>query len=294
MEHPDARQRIIDQVIAQSAFRKNVFRMVPDRARRVLDFGCGSGGLLLRLLRDKGCTELYGVELDPKVSGHLKGIIDRLWNLNLEQPEAALGQEYDNYFNYILLHDVAEHLYDPWYTLCKLRRSLAPQGRLIAAVPNLQYWDFLHKALEGKFLYGHGLWHLGHIRWYTFLSFIELLLVSGYEIERLYLEIPHAVDLDRVRALPAMHSMQLPPAELQPELPGVTPVTLTFERDLRRVYPLFLAHKLMAVCRKGQGEITLPPFGDNCDLLVQARGLLNLPFDMDHLPALTELVGDWC
>ncbi len=289
-----SRSEIIDQVISQSAFRKNIFKMVPEGARRILDFGCGSGGLLLRLLRDKGCTGLHGVELDPKVSAHLRPILDRLWNLNLEQPEADLGAEYKDFFNFILLHDVAEHLYDPWYTLCKLRQYLSPQGKLLIAVPNLQHWDFLYKILEGKFLYGHGLWHLGHIRWYTYVSFIELLLVSGYEIEQLLLEIPYAVDLNRVRALPGLRTVQFPPVEIQAELPETRPISVTFERDMRRAYPLFLAHKLMAVCRKGPGEIALPPFGDNCDILVQARGLLDLPFDMDHLPAMTELVGDWC
>ena len=50
----------VDAVIQSSAFRRNMYHMVPDGASRILDIGCGDGALLLRLQRDKSCTELYG------------------------------------------------------------------------------------------------------------------------------------------------------------------------------------------------------------------------------------------
>ena len=64
-------QKVIDTIIEMSTFRRNVYNMIPAESSRILDFGCGDGALLLRLQRDKNCSQLFGVEVDTETSKHL-------------------------------------------------------------------------------------------------------------------------------------------------------------------------------------------------------------------------------
>ncbi len=131
----------IDAVIEASAFRRNVYNLIPEGASHVLDFGCGTGGLLLRLKRDKKCTELYGVEVVPDEVEFLRTAVDKVWVTNVEVGDfESEFAGHKGFFNWIILHDVVEHLFDPWFTLTKIRSLLAPDGKVIIATPNLHYW----------------------------------------------------------------------------------------------------------------------------------------------------------
>ena len=143
--------REIDEIIENNPFRQAVYSVIPDRARKILDFGCNKGELLLRLKRDKNCKDLYGVEIDENCRGPLEKFLDGSWILNLDEEGADLGREFYHFFNYIIMHDVIEHLYDPWYVTAKLGNYLSPRGKLIMVTPNLQFWGLLNSILEGKF-----------------------------------------------------------------------------------------------------------------------------------------------
>ena len=283
-----------DQIIAAATFRRNVYACIPQGASRILDFGAGSGGLLLRLQRDKGCRELYGIEIDRAASRPLRPLLDGLWHLNIEDPAQDLPAEYRGFFNYVVMHDVVEHLYDPWYCLARIRRWLAPGGRLVLATPNLQFWDFLLKLLSGEFPYGHGLWHVGHIRWFTVRSLVEMLAVAGFEIERLALEIHYNLDRASLESRRGVREVSLPPAEVAHLVPPDRTVRLAFPADVGPAYPVFLAHKLLAVCRAGAGDVEPVRMADDCDKLHRLRQALNNPFDVYSPPRLELLVGDWC
>lgn len=56
-------EKEIDEIIDRNLFRKQVYDSVPEGTSRILDFGCCEGELVLRLRRDKGCTEVYGIDV---------------------------------------------------------------------------------------------------------------------------------------------------------------------------------------------------------------------------------------
>ncbi|MBV9425497.1 MAG: class I SAM-dependent methyltransferase [Solirubrobacterales bacterium] len=103
---------------------------LPPRAR-VLDAGCGSGRMLVELVR---YAEVHGIELDEDAAqlARARGLgevrIGRLEELPWE----------DGAFDLITAFDVIEHTPDDRRTLSELQRVSAPGGWLLLTVPAYQ------------------------------------------------------------------------------------------------------------------------------------------------------------
>lgn len=175
------KEEYIDQIIENNVFRKCAFDFIPEGSSRILDFGCNQGELLHRLRRDKGCSELYGIEIEP-----FDGLqyLDEAWIIDLQEEGAELDKDFLEYFNYLILHDVIEHLYDPWYVLAKLHKYAHNSTQVLVVFPNAQYCYLLYAMLSGYFPYGYpgGYFNEEHIRWFTLRSAIELLMLAGYDV----------------------------------------------------------------------------------------------------------------
>lgn len=285
-----SKQDVIDLIIANTTFRRNVFNMIPEGASRILDFGSGEGGLILRLKRDKGCTDLHALEVDEKIAALLDGLVDRVWREDYEKGQ-SLPPEFAGYFNHVILHDVVEHLFDPWVTLSKVRDLVADGGRMIVVTPNIHYWILQYEILRGKFHYGTGFWHTGHLRWFTPASLVELLTIAGLAIETLYLDIPDKVSFLRAAQAKEIREVSFPPKELAHLHPDKPPVAVTYPGDIRKYYPVFFAGKLIAVCKKASLPFDLTKVTYNCAYLEGMRDKLRLEHDVFNPPKMIPLIG---
>ena len=97
----------------------------------VLDLGCGSGTFLAKVATESG-ARVTGV--DFKDLAHLP------WMRSVEfRCGRAVAQTFDRgRFDLITLWHFLEHEYEPRATLAQARDWLAPHGRMIIEVPNLQ------------------------------------------------------------------------------------------------------------------------------------------------------------
>jgi cyclopropane fatty-acyl-phospholipid synthase-like methyltransferase len=105
--------------------------------KKILDFGCGMGGMTLWYATNWNCT-VHGIDVDPnhlEIASILK-IKHKIKNVNFELRnvlEKPLKEKYD----YIILNDVAEHI--PIDILNKimvqLKASLAPEGEIFISYP---------------------------------------------------------------------------------------------------------------------------------------------------------------
>ncbi|SNR91920.1 Methyltransferase domain-containing protein [Humidesulfovibrio mexicanus] len=239
---------IVDARLRAGNFRHEVAGFVPRGAKNILDYGFGDGSLLLWLRREKHCTGLYGVEVDPGAIQAVDGLYDRTWLVDLNREDAHLGPEYEGFFSHILMPMSLEHTYDPWFVLKKMNRYLAPGGSIIVEVPNAQSWECAYRLLTGDFPYvSGGTWDFSHIRWYTLKSLADLGHVCGFRLTSYDLLFPGQVDLEAVRARESITSLELPPRELQSSCPRIR---LEFPVDIKEVYPLLLAHVLIARLEK--------------------------------------------
>jgi 2-polyprenyl-3-methyl-5-hydroxy-6-metoxy-1,4-benzoquinol methylase len=99
---------------------------------------------------------------------------------------------------------VLEHLADPWDALRNLASHLAPEGWIVASIPNVRYWKVVSDlVVRGEFRYvDAGILDRTHLRFFTRGGIQELFTDSGYTVEHLE---PHAIDRPLIRrALMAM------------------------------------------------------------------------------------------
>lgn len=260
---------IVDKRIQAGNFRHEIYDLIPEGSENLFEYGFGDGSLLLGLARDKGCTGLYGVDVNPGFVRNMDGLFDRAWELDLNAPDADLGEEFHGRFDYIISTMSLEHTYDPWYILAKFRRYLSETGKIIVEIPNVQHWECLYRMLNGDFPYvSGGTWDFSHIRWYTLASFAEIAGKAGLKPLQYYLRFPGPVDLRAASAKKEIRSLSLPPEELDHAAPRFT---ITFPMDIKPMYALYHAHLIIMELGKSDEEPELRP--TRADLSLEAHKL---------------------
>ena len=98
--------------------------------KRVLDFGCGAGGFLLKTRQV--ALEVYGIELERRLQEHFQ-----VNNLSVFADIASVPLEHDGLkFDVITMFHVLEHLPDPKVMLIALGALLAEGSEIIIEVPH--------------------------------------------------------------------------------------------------------------------------------------------------------------
>jgi len=149
---------------------------------RVLEVGCSVGHVTEHLVA-AGNT-VVGVEIDPVAAAEAERFAERVHVLDLDFD--ALSTVEHGVFDVIILGDVLEHLRDPATALDDLVTRLAPNGRVIASIPNVAHIDVRLMLLEGRWDYKtSGLMDPTHLRWFTKSSLRSLLDDAGLVATRL-------------------------------------------------------------------------------------------------------------
>lgn len=112
--------RMTDEVQERRANKMAQFVSPEDR---VLDFGCGNGGILQRL----PCREKQGVEVSPEARSvaQAAGLI-----VHTSIQEAA-----DASADVVISHHALEHVPAPYEIMCEMLRIVPPGGRATLVVP---------------------------------------------------------------------------------------------------------------------------------------------------------------
>jgi len=146
--------------------------------QRILDVGC-SAGHLGKELKKKGNT-VFGVEISKHSAEQAKQVLDGVVVGDVEEIDLPYA---DDYFDVIICADVLEHLFDPVKVLIKLKKMLKRDGKLIAVIPNIAYWQIRLNLLFGRFEYKEsGILDEGHIRLYTYQTSRKLFSKAGLDI----------------------------------------------------------------------------------------------------------------
>lgn len=149
--------------------RTEIIPYLPARIERLLDIGCGAGATT-KLIRSMhpNLNWAGGVEIVAEQAKRAENILDRVWNINIEQVQFENEIE-ANSLDLILCLDVLEHLVDPWDVVKRLSKRLRPGGRLLVSVPNIQNWKFVKNLLfKGDFYYrDSGLLDRTHLRFFV-------------------------------------------------------------------------------------------------------------------------------
>ena len=103
--------------------------------RKILDVGCSSGEFMY-FANQRG-YQMWGVELNKKTAS-----IAQADGLNVFLGTLSEAKYENNFFDYILLGDVIEHVPDPRELIAECVRILSNNGKIIIATPNIGcFWS---------------------------------------------------------------------------------------------------------------------------------------------------------
>jgi 2-polyprenyl-3-methyl-5-hydroxy-6-metoxy-1,4-benzoquinol methylase len=182
--------------------------------KRVLECGCATG-YMSRVLAERGCR-VTGVEIDPEAAAQAGAFCERVIVGDLDELDLAgalhgddggegdagddgdagdgdAGGGHVGGFDVVVFGDVLEHLKDPLRVLRASRGVLAPEGYVVASIPNVAHGDVRLSLLKGVFRYQPlGLLDDTHIRFFTRESIDELFDQAGFvvsEVERVSVDL---------------------------------------------------------------------------------------------------------
>ena len=152
-------------------------QFAPYLGQRILEIGCGVGGIIDRL----GRRELVvGLDVEAPVLAHARGRFQQRPECVFQQldfatcPQLQLDELKDLRFDTILCINVLEHILDDLEALRRMRALLEPGGVACLLVP-------AHPALYGSYDQLDG-----HYRRYTRRGLRPLIEQAGFRVERLY------------------------------------------------------------------------------------------------------------
>jgi SAM-dependent methyltransferase len=116
--------------------------LTPSASRRVLDVGCGTGGMLA-MLQEFG--EVEGLESSADAIARCQ---ERFPSVRVRQGELPDGLAAGSDYDLICAFDVIEHIPDAVGALASMRAGLAPGGTLICTVPAYQFLWSEHDVLN--------------------------------------------------------------------------------------------------------------------------------------------------
>ena len=147
--------------------RTEIAALLPARAGRVLEVGCGRGATLAWLKHTGRCEHTTGIELFPDAAQAAHAVVDRVEAGDAETLLDVVGRE--GLFDAVLCLDVLEHLRDPWSFVERIAPLLNPGGVLIVSVPNVRHWRVSADLLfRGRWRYAEaGVLDRTHLRFFT-------------------------------------------------------------------------------------------------------------------------------
>ncbi|MDQ8046421.1 MAG: methyltransferase domain-containing protein [Solirubrobacteraceae bacterium] len=119
--------------------RPELVRHVQPTAKMVLDVGCGRGALGAAVKVAVPGAKVHGLEYVQEAVDVAATRLDGAMRVDLNTL-TELPFEHGT-FDTMIFGDVLEHLLDPEAALTMLLPYLAPEGRVIASIPNVKHWS---------------------------------------------------------------------------------------------------------------------------------------------------------
>jgi len=176
--------------------KKAIRFLSENKVQRVLDIGCGDGGLALYIKEQCSLKEIFGIDVSPKAVRLAKQNGVRSFVVDVDNYKFPFPNDY---FDGVFCGEIIEHLFDPDHMLKEIKRVLAPGGVCVITTPNLSSWFNRFALLFGyqpyymdvsldhyvgklKTFQSHSHFGGGHIRVFTYRALKQLLQIHNFEI----------------------------------------------------------------------------------------------------------------
>ncbi len=150
---------------------------------RILEIGCGEGGMGRSIIAAGKCANYHAVELFREAADVARQYFDQVIQGDIEKMDELPWQS--EHFDAIIMSEVLEHLADPLAVLRKLRVLLKPGGIVLAGSPNVAHHRVIRMLLRGEWqLEDSGPMDRTHLRWFTPKSFKRLFEDAGFVVDQ--------------------------------------------------------------------------------------------------------------
>lgn len=151
--------------------RASTFRWVPKNVK-ILDIGCGFGESL-GYHQARGC-EVWGVEADSNIAR-----VSDKFGFNVKVGLFDSKDYKQDFFDYITMDQVVEHLTNPIGTLRSVADILKPNGYVVLSTPNANGWGA--KIFRRRWINWHTPYHL---QFFSLVSIEIMAREAGLEVEK--------------------------------------------------------------------------------------------------------------
>jgi methionine biosynthesis protein MetW len=175
--------------------------------KKILDIGCGEG-VLGRTLKEKAGVIVHGIDISTDAVQKARTVLDAAYMVDIENdnlPAQITSTKYD----FVTMSEVLEHLFYPERVLEKLKVFRENNTKIIISVPNVLFWRNRLKIFFGHFEYtAHGLMDRGHIHFFSWKSFVDMIKKEGYHIEANAHHVPTRIMRPFANLFPGLFAFQ--------------------------------------------------------------------------------------
>ena len=175
--------KIKSQTVYKNAGNQEVLIAIPDKAKFILDVGCGAGDNA-RLLTERGKV-VDSITISKKEAEFVKNICRNVFVCDLENGLPEINQKYD----VILCSHIIEHIAYPEKLLSDFAKVMDSNSILVIALPNFLDYKTRTKILRGNFDYEKsGIMDYTHLRFYTYKTGKKLLKQNNFIIKKSWVQ----------------------------------------------------------------------------------------------------------
>src|SRR3989344_6523933 len=146
---------------------------------RVIEIGCGGGGIAKAVKRYRPKLQVYGVDISQKA---IKFAQKNPGGVTFTVGDAHKLPYGDKSFDGVLVFDVLEHIKDGKKVLTEIKRILKPKGALSLFVP-LDGSPYTLQGIAKRFGFIPKEKYAGHVHQYTEYGVATLLKKTGFAVE---------------------------------------------------------------------------------------------------------------
>ena len=181
-----------------TSINQPVFQQIPQKTKRILDIGCGSGTLGKAIKQNLNC-EVVGITYSKDEADLASQSLDTVIVADINELDVSTLGEFDC----IICSHILEHLYNPEKLLIELHSNLTKEGRLIVALPNTLFFKQRWEFIKGNFKYTDGgLMDKTHFRFFDWGTAYQLLIETNWIVTQRFADAYFPLPLIRKFVLP--------------------------------------------------------------------------------------------
>lgn len=148
-----------------------------------LDLGCGNGFLTKKI--SNFFKETHGYDVSESGINIAKKNSD--YKVKYFQTDINLTNIQKNFYDFVTLIEVIEHIYDPEKFLRLIKSKMKPGGKILISTPFHGYFKNLAISLLNKFDHHFDpLWLHGHIKFFSKKTLTKIIENSGFKIHNIH------------------------------------------------------------------------------------------------------------